>query len=163
MKAIWTLFLSLLLLTTQAFALVDLNTATQAELETLSGIGPSKAKAIIDYRTTVGPFGSVDDLVNVKGIGDKTLLKIKDDLTVTGDSSKKTSKPMVDKAIKSAPLAEPATMDDAKSNKTKADAEAKKAAKEAEKEAKKTAKDSEKAAKDAKKIKKNEDDLLKKK
>ncbi len=53
---------------------VDLNTATSKELEGLSGIGAVYAQRIIDSR----PFSSVDDLIKVKGIGEKTLQKIKD-------------------------------------------------------------------------------------
>ena len=52
---------------------VDLNTATEPELETLPGIGPVTAQAILDYRTQNGPFGSVDELLDVSGIGDATL------------------------------------------------------------------------------------------
>ncbi len=57
-------------------ASVDINTATQPELETLPGIGPVTATAIIDWRTQNGPFGSVDDLLDVSGIGDATLADI---------------------------------------------------------------------------------------
>ena len=45
-----------------AFAAVDLNTATQQDLETVKGIGPAKSKAILEYRSKNGPFKSVDDL-----------------------------------------------------------------------------------------------------
>ncbi len=55
---------------------VDINTATQTELETLPGIGPVTATAIIDWRTENGPFSSVDDLLDVSGIGDATLADI---------------------------------------------------------------------------------------
>ncbi|MBY6276067.1 helix-hairpin-helix domain-containing protein [Symbiobacterium thermophilum] len=57
--------------------LVNINTAGQAELETVPGIGPALARAIITYRTEHGPFQSVDDLINVSGIGSKTLEKIR--------------------------------------------------------------------------------------
>ncbi len=50
-------------------ALVNINTASAAELEALPGVGPSTAKAIVTYRTTVAPFVSVDDLLQVSGIG----------------------------------------------------------------------------------------------
>ncbi|PJE69493.1 MAG: hypothetical protein COU98_01770 [Candidatus Staskawiczbacteria bacterium CG10_big_fil_rev_8_21_14_0_10_38_10] len=53
---------------------VEINTASLQQLETLTGIGPVKAQATIDAR----PFSSVDDLLRVKGIGEKTLQKIKD-------------------------------------------------------------------------------------
>ncbi|WP_018606335.1 ComEA family DNA-binding protein [Uliginosibacterium gangwonense] len=66
-----------------AFAAVNINTATEQELQTLPGVGPAKAKAIIDYRTTKGNFKTVDDLKNVKGIGDKTFDKFKGQLTVS--------------------------------------------------------------------------------
>lgn len=63
-------------------ALVNLNTATEAELQTVSGIGQKKAQDIIAYRETNGKFKSVDDLKNVSGIGAKTLEKLKDYVTV---------------------------------------------------------------------------------
>ncbi|TWT26205.1 helix-hairpin-helix domain-containing protein [Planomicrobium sp. CPCC 101110] len=53
-------------------SLVNLNTATEEELMTLPGIGPSKAAAIIAYRTDTGTFQKVEDLKEVSGIGDKT-------------------------------------------------------------------------------------------
>ncbi|MDO4841948.1 MAG: helix-hairpin-helix domain-containing protein, partial [Phoenicibacter congonensis] len=61
---------------------VNINTADSAELQTISGIGPSKAQKIIDYRTQNGSFKSVDDLTNVSGIGDKTLASIRDQICV---------------------------------------------------------------------------------
>lgn len=61
---------------------VNINTAGLAELTTLTGIGDVKGQAIIDYRTEHGPFTSVDELTNVSGIGDKTLAKIRDQITV---------------------------------------------------------------------------------
>ncbi|MFO7690648.1 MAG: helix-hairpin-helix domain-containing protein [Cryobacterium sp.] len=55
-----------------AGTIVDLNAATLAELETLPRIGPAMAQRIVDYRTSNGPFSTIDDLRNVTGIGDKT-------------------------------------------------------------------------------------------
>lgn len=65
-----------------AFAAVNINTATQAELETLQGIGPAKAKAIIEHREKVGPFASIDDLEKVSGIGSGTIKQLRDAITV---------------------------------------------------------------------------------
>ena len=62
--------------------LVNLNTATEAELQTVSGIGQKKAQDIIAYREANGKFKSVDELKNVSGIGAKTLEKLKDYVTV---------------------------------------------------------------------------------
>lgn len=81
------LLLSLLMvlsLSTAAFAgdKVDINTATQAQLEMLNGIGASTAEAIIHYREQHGAYQSVYDLVNVKGIGEKKLAKLADDVVV---------------------------------------------------------------------------------
>ncbi len=56
---------------------VNLNTATQAELELLPGIGPAMAKRILEYRSTHGKFTSVDQLDSVKGIGTKTMAKLR--------------------------------------------------------------------------------------
>lgn len=87
MKYLLSLILALLASINLAFAVVNINTATPEELDTVKGIGPGKAKAIVDYRTKNGPFKSVDDLKAVKGFGDKTLAKLRSDLTVSGDSA----------------------------------------------------------------------------
>ena len=67
-----------------ASAGVNINTATKDELVALPGIGPAKAQAIVDYRKANGPFKSVDDLKNVKGIGAKRLEKLRNDVSVGG-------------------------------------------------------------------------------
>jgi competence protein ComEA len=56
--------------------LVNINTGSETELESLPGVGPVTAQAIVQYRTDNGPFTSVDELVEVSGIGDATLAKI---------------------------------------------------------------------------------------
>ena len=62
---------------------VDLNTADEAALKSLTGIGPAKAKAILKYRQEHGGFKSVDELKKVPGIGDKTLAALRPMLTVS--------------------------------------------------------------------------------
>lgn len=61
---------------------VNINTATQTELETLTGIGPSLANRILEYRNKNGKFKKVDDLKNVKGIGQSKFEGIKDEVVV---------------------------------------------------------------------------------
>jgi competence protein ComEA len=61
---------------------INLNTATEADLETLPGIGPALAQRIIDYRTQHGAFRSIDELRNVSGIGDAKFAEVKDLVTV---------------------------------------------------------------------------------
>ncbi len=79
------IFFFLLLLPAQALAvdLVNINTADSATLQTLNGIGPSKAQAIIDYRTQYGLFAAIEDIQNVSGIGTATYNGIKDFITVS--------------------------------------------------------------------------------
>ena len=62
--------------------LINLNSATSDQLDTLPGVGPSTAKAIISYRTRKGPFGKVEDLLNVPGIGPAKVGAIRDQVTV---------------------------------------------------------------------------------
>lgn len=62
--------------------LVNLNTATQEDLQTLTGIGPSKANAILEYRESIGKFKEVDELKQVTGIGDKTFERLRDSISV---------------------------------------------------------------------------------
>lgn len=66
----------------QADAKVNLNTADKEQLMTLSGIGESKAEAILAYREESGGFQTVEDILNVPGIKEGTLAKIKDDIAV---------------------------------------------------------------------------------
>lgn len=61
---------------------LNINTATQAQLEALDGIGETKAQAIVEYRSSHGDFGSVDQLTRVDGIGDATLEKIREQICV---------------------------------------------------------------------------------
>ena len=58
---------------TSTAGIVDINSATISDLDALPGVGPSTAQAIIDYRVANGPYASVDDLLNVRGIGPSKL------------------------------------------------------------------------------------------
>ena len=62
--------------------IININTASADELDKLPGIGPAIAKAIIDYRTKNGPFKKIEDINDVKGIGDALFEKIKDQIMV---------------------------------------------------------------------------------
>lgn len=76
-----------------AMAAVNLNTASVDELDGVKGIGPAKAKAIVDYRTKNGPFKSVDDLKAVKGFGDKSVAKLRTELSVGDGGAPTPAKP----------------------------------------------------------------------
>jgi competence protein ComEA len=62
---------------------VNLNTATATQLQELPGIGARTAERIVEYRTKNGSFKKIEELMNVKGIGEKSFLKLKDRITVT--------------------------------------------------------------------------------
>jgi competence protein ComEA len=81
------LFIILLAFFGSALAAVNINTATQAELETLQGIGPVKAKAIVEHRKKNGPFKSSDDLEKVSGVGPATMKRVRKDITVGGGAT----------------------------------------------------------------------------
>lgn len=67
-------------------AQININTANKEQLDGLKGIGPTKAQAIIDYRTKNGPFQTIEDVQNVPGIGPATLNDIRRDIAVNGVS-----------------------------------------------------------------------------
>ena len=78
---------------------VDLNAADASALERVVGIGPAKAKAIVNYRNEHGPFASVDDLAKVSGFGAKSVDKLRPQLVVGAPK----------KVVSQAPAPQPAT------------------------------------------------------
>jgi competence protein ComEA len=145
-----------------AFAAVNINTATKEELDAVKGIGPVKAQAIVDYRQKNGPFKSVDDLKQVKGFGDKSVAKMKSDLSVSGASTaapaKKDAAKVDDKLVKAdkkeEPKKEEAKKDESKKEEAKSDKKSDKKDVKDDKADKKQAKEDKKAAKKAAKAEK---------
>jgi competence protein ComEA len=112
MKKLLLILVTAIAFAIPAWAAVDINTATQSQLESLNGVGPKKAQAIIEYRKKNGAFKSVDDLDKVPGFGKKTVNSLKKDITVGNakaaaagktDKMVKTTKPTV-------PAAKPAAL-----------------------------------------------------
>jgi competence protein ComEA len=87
MNKLFTLLLAIVSFIGMAFAAVNINTATQAELESLRGIGPIRAKAIIAYREKHGPFKTLEEVDNVPGIGKGTITKMAPDVTLSGTTT----------------------------------------------------------------------------
>lgn len=84
-KWIVSLLLAFSLSTFAAFAAdkININTASADELQLLDGVGPSTANAIVQYREQNGAFASVEDLVNIKGIGEKKVASLSEQVTVS--------------------------------------------------------------------------------
>ena len=74
---------------TRLSGVVNVNTASGAELELLPGIGPSRAEAVIEYRKANGPFKNVSDLTQVSGIGEKALARIRQHCVLQGKTTAK--------------------------------------------------------------------------
>jgi competence protein ComEA len=70
---------------------VNINTATVAQLEGLPGIGARTAQAIVDQRQKKGPYKKIEELMNVKGIGEKSFLRLKPMVTVGPEKAEKPS------------------------------------------------------------------------
>lgn len=88
MKRLVLTMVAFLFFVATAIAAININTADEKALEQLPGVGPAKAKAIVEYRIQHGSYKNVDDLLKVKGIGPKILEKIKD-LVEVGTTEKK--------------------------------------------------------------------------
>jgi competence protein ComEA len=69
---------------------VNLNSATLAQLQTLPGVGAAAAQRILDYRQKNGSFKKIEELMNVKGIGEKSFLKLKPLISVGADKADRT-------------------------------------------------------------------------
>ena len=72
---------------------VNLNTATAAQLEALPGIGARTAALIVEYRQKNGGFKKVEDLMNVRGVGEKSFLKLKPLITITPPKTDRAAQP----------------------------------------------------------------------
>ena len=68
---------------------VNLNTATAAQIALLPGIGPKTADLVVQYRQKNGPFKKIEEIMNVRGIGEKSFLRIKDRLSVAAPKPEK--------------------------------------------------------------------------
>ena len=68
---------------------INLNSATAAQIAALPGIGPKVAGLVVEYRQKNGPFKKIEEVMNVRGIGEKSFLRIKDRITVAAPKSDK--------------------------------------------------------------------------
>ena len=69
--------------TTTTAGIVNINTASATDLEALPGIGAKTAARIVEYRQKNGPFKKIEELMNVRGVGEKNFVKLKPQITVT--------------------------------------------------------------------------------
>ncbi len=72
---------------------VNINTATEAQIALLPGLGPKLAAEVVNYRTNNGGFKTIEDIKKVSGVGDKKFEKIKDFVVLEGETTIKSTKP----------------------------------------------------------------------
>jgi len=85
--ALIAVFSSLAMAADDATGVININTAGAEQLQLLPRVGPALADRIIEFREAHGPFGSVDELVAVKGIGESSLAKLEPYVTTKGEST----------------------------------------------------------------------------
>ena len=73
--------------------IVNLNTASATELQALPGIGAKTAERILEYRQKNGPFKKIEELMNIRGVGEKNFLKLKNQITVAAARAEQGAKP----------------------------------------------------------------------
>ena len=124
MKKLVLAFVAFVMSIGMAFAAVDINSADEAGLDAIKGVGPVKAKAIVAERKKNGPFKSLDEVATrVKGIGEKTVAGWKSDGSVSVSGGSSTAKPEAKKEMSKADDKKPeAKKEMAKADSKKADA-----------------------------------------
>ena len=102
-KSLWVLILAIMIGSVlqsrfcfsveQVEGKVNINTATEAQIALLPGLGPKLATEVVNYRTNNGGFKTIEDIKKVSGVGDKKFEKIKDYVVLEGDTTIKSTKP----------------------------------------------------------------------
>src|SRR5258708_8967301 len=148
MKRVALFCAALLAYAGMAIAAVNNNTGNKAEAESLDGVGPVKAQAIIDYRTKNGNFKSLEDVKKVNGVGDATFEKMKKDISLTGATTPLTKTQQVKDKAADAKAATKEAAQDVKAGAKEAAADTKAAAKDTKEKVKEKAADAKAAVKE---------------
>lgn len=95
MKKLLMIIATLFAFSSTAYAAININTATETELQAITGINAAKARAIIEYRTKAGGFRNKDDILNVPGITPSTvdIAPILKEISITGPTTLKNKNP----------------------------------------------------------------------